>query len=180
TAHFLQGGVEENATLQAAFDTAERLGSLGLVVNCAGAGVFGPAGSHNRDDFYEVLGGNLIGLVLFSEVAFLKLKSRGGTIVNVMSTAAMLARQNEALYCASKWGARGYTESLSLEAKGTPVKVISVYPGGMRTRFWTKARGAKVDANTFMDAREVAEIVVEAIRQRHSSYISDIVINRGS
>jgi len=128
-AHHLSGDVSNPATTRDVFDQALRLGRLDLLVNCAGQGVFGPAGSFTRADVDAVLSANLIGTILFSEQALALFKSQGGTIVNVLSTAAQVARANESLYCAAKWGARGYTESLRLEAKGTPVKVVAVYPG---------------------------------------------------
>jgi NAD(P)-dependent dehydrogenase (short-subunit alcohol dehydrogenase family) len=177
-AYFFSGDVSNPATTKGAFDFAFRIGKPDLVVNCAGQGVFGPAGSFTRADIDAALAANLIGTILFSEMAFALFKSQGGTIVNILSTAAQVARSNESLYCASKWGAKGYTESLRLESKGTPVKVVAVYPGGMRTRFWQEATGPKVDASKFMSPTEVADTLVRVILESESVCVSDIVINR--
>jgi short-subunit dehydrogenase len=125
-----------------------------------------------------VLAGNLIGTILFSEKAFGLLKTEGGTILNVMSTAAHVARANEAIYCAAKWAARAYTETMRVEAKGLPIRIISAYPGGMATRFWREASGHKVDANKFMDPQDVARTIVDSLHDRASSYVSDLIINR--
>lgn len=172
------GDVCDPETIQSAFEEAEKRGNLDLVINCAGQGIFGPAGEYAFSDIQDVLKGNLIGTILFSEAAFKRFKNSGGTIVNVMSTAAHVARANEAIYCASKWGARGYTESLRLEAKNTPVNVIAVYPGGMNTEFWKNSRGVDVDSSKFMDVSEVADVIIETIFSKSSCYTSDIVINR--
>jgi NAD(P)-dependent dehydrogenase (short-subunit alcohol dehydrogenase family) len=177
-AYFFPGDVSNPATAKGAFDLAFQIGRPDLVVNCAGQGVFGPAGSFTRADVDAALAANLIGTILFSEMAFALFKSQGGTIVNVLSTAAQVARANESLYCASKWGAKGYTESLRLEAKGTPVRVVAAYPGGMRTRFWQEATGQKVDASKFMSPAEVARTLVTVLEESESAYVSDIVINR--
>ncbi len=175
----LAGDVSRSTTAAMVFERASALGQLRLLVNCAGQGVFGPAGSYTASDVEDVLRGNLVGTILFSEAAFNYMRtSGGGLIVNVMSTAAQVGRVNEAIYCASKWGARGYTESLRLEAKGTPVNVIAVYPGGMKTRFWQEAKGAKVDSSNFMPPEEVAESILDAIRARLGMYVSDVTINR--
>ena len=61
-------------------------------------------------------------------------------IVNIMSSAALKGNPQEAVYCATKWGERGYTESLKAAYKGTTVKVIGVYPGGMNTEFLNEKR----------------------------------------
>ena len=39
-----------------------------------------------------------------------------------MSTSALFGRDEETIYCAAKWGARGYTEALRTELKGTKRK----------------------------------------------------------
>lgn len=172
------GDVSKSETVATVFERAAALGQVGLLINCAGQGVFGPAGSYTADDVEDVLRGNLVGTILFSEAAFDRMRTAGGAIINIMSTAAQVGRVNEAIYCASKWGARGYTESLRLEAKGTPVSVIAIYPGGMKTRFWHEAKGANVDSSKFMPPEEVAEAILAAISKRSNSYVSDITINR--
>jgi len=175
---YVSGDVSLESTVKDAFAAADQLGNVDTVINCAGVGVFGPVVSFSRQDIDNVMRGNLIGMILFSEAAMLKFKSSGGTIVNIMSTAAQVARTNEAIYCAAKWGAKGYTETLRLEAKGTGVRVIAVYPGGMNTRFWVEAKGSKVDASKFMPPAEVASMIMDALTNRTSGYPSDIVINR--
>ena len=45
----------------------------------------------------------------------------------------------EQVYCATKWGERGYTKSLKVAYKGTSVKVVGVYPGGINTDFYKKS-----------------------------------------
>jgi NAD(P)-dependent dehydrogenase (short-subunit alcohol dehydrogenase family) len=172
------GDVSDAATVSAAFKAAEGMGQIDLVINCAGAGVFGPAGSYTSADVHDVLRGNLIGTVLFSEEAYKRFAEVGGTIINVMSTAALVGRTNEAIYCASKWGARGYTESLRLEAKNTPVRVLSVFPGGMNTGFWREAKGANVDPARFMTAKEVADRIISLLGPSDTSYVSEITITR--
>lgn len=177
--HHVIGDVALPTTVDAAFSAAEQRGSLRLVVNCAGSGVFGPAGAYSGDDVEEALRGNLIGTILFSDRAFSVLKSTGGTIVNLMSTASHVGRTNETVYCATKWGARGYTEALRLEAKGTNVRVVGVYPGGMNTPFWQKARHSQVDSTKFMNPADVADMIMNALAPHANAYVSDLIINRG-
>lgn len=175
----INGDVSEEVTVRRAFNLAEQSGQLDLVINCAGQGVFGSAGSVTRTKLDDVFRANLIGTILFSDKAFEIFKERGGTLVNVLSTAAQVGRANESIYCASKWGARGYTEALRVEAKATKAMVHAVYVGGMNTNFWGSADGAKVDSSGFMDPVEVAGAILDSLGSRSSVYVSDIVINRG-
>jgi short-subunit dehydrogenase len=62
------------------------------------------------------------------------------------------------------------SEALRAEAKGTQARIISVAPGGMDTPFWSDRR------SDFMDAREIAAIIVDAVERPVS--VSEIVISR--
>lgn len=168
------GSAGADDTVKAAFAAAGS--SLSLVINCAGVGVFGSPGRFHRRDIDASLEANLVGTILFADYAFHAFRERGGSIVNIMSTASLLGRANETLYCAAKWGARGYTEALRVEAKGTKTRIYAIYPGGMNTPFWA---GSTTDSSKFMDPAEVAEIIVKAIQTGDSLYVSDITINRG-
>jgi uncharacterized protein len=147
-------------TVRRAIAHAESLGPITLLVNCAGLGIYGPAGTYDETSVRAVLDANLTSMILFSDALFPRFRSDGGTIANILSTAALVAKPNESVYCAVKWGARGYTEVLKAESKGTKARVISIAPGGMDTPFWSEKREG------FMDAREVAKVVVDAIASR--------------
>jgi short-subunit dehydrogenase len=166
----VSGDAARRETARRAIEAAERLGAIDLLVNCAGIGVFGPAGSYDEQTIAAIIDANLIATINFCEVLFPRFKEHGGTIVNVLSTAALNGKANESVYCAAKWGARGYTESLKAEAKGTKARIIAVAPGGMRTPFWPEPRAG------FMDPDDVAATIVDAIRRPVD--ISEIVITR--
>lgn len=101
-------------------------------------------------------------------------------IVNIMSSAALKGNKQEALYCATKWGERGYTESLKSAYKGTTVKVIGVYPGGMNTEFWNENREyvSEEKANTFMNPADVAQVILDNIINYKNLNVADIMIER--
>jgi len=160
----------QRATALRAIEAAERLGTIDLLINCAGTGIFGPAGSYDEDSIAAIINSNLIATINFCELLFPRFKEHGGTIVNVLSTAALTGKANETVYCAAKWGARGYTEALKAEGKGTKARIISVAPGGMNTPFWPQPRPG------FMDPSDVAAAIVDAIERPID--ISEIVINR--
>ncbi len=94
-----------------------------------------------------------------------------------MSTSALLGRDKETVYCASKWGARGYTEALRAELKGTKRNIIAVYPGGMKTDFY-KIADKDRDITAFMDPGAVAEKIVNAVLNADKLVVTDITINR--
>lgn len=166
----IAGDASKRETASKAVDAAKTLGRVALLVNCAGAGVFGPAGSYDDAAIARVLEANLVATIVFSEALVPRFKTDGGAIVNVLSSAALIGKANETVYCAAKWGARGYTEALRAEAKGTKARIISVAPGGMDTAFWKERR------SDFMDPKEIAAIVVDAVERPVN--VAEIVISR--
>ncbi|HKR63891.1 MAG TPA: SDR family oxidoreductase [Thermoanaerobaculia bacterium] len=166
----VSGDASREETVKRAIAFAESRGTIALLVNCAGAGVFGNAGSYDEETVRRVLDANLVSTILFCDALFTRFATEGGTIVNVLSTAALLAKPKESVYSAAKWGARGYTEVLKLEAKGTKARVMSVAPGGMQTPFWPEQREG------FMDPGEIARVIVDAIERPVK--ITEIVIER--
>ena len=153
----ITGDASHEDTVARAVAHAESLGEITLLVNCAGVGIFGAAGSYDETDVRRILDANLVAMILFCDELFPRFTRDGGTIVNVLSTAALIAKENESVYCAAKWGARGYTEVLKAEAKGTNARVISVAPGGMQTPFWSHEREG------FMDPAAIAAVIVNTL-----------------
>lgn len=153
----VQGDASHEDTVARAVTHAESLGDITLLVNCAGVGIFGAAGSYDETDVRRIIDANLVSMILFCDELFPRFTRDGGTIVNVLSTAALVAKENESVYCAAKWGARGYTDVLKAEAKGTKARVISVAPGGMQTPFWSHEREG------FMDPHAIAGVIVTAL-----------------
>jgi short-subunit dehydrogenase len=164
------GDASLRETASRSVDAAAQLGRITLLVNCAGAGIYGPVGSYDDAAIARVVDSNLMATIVFCETLFPRLRSDGGTIVNILSSAALVGKANESVYCAAKWGARGYTEALRTEAKGTKVRVMSVAPGGMDTPFWSERHEG------FMDPKAVAAVIVDAIYRPVN--VAEIVIQR--
>jgi short-subunit dehydrogenase len=146
--------------------------------NNAGMGLFTKAETSTSDMIETVFEANLKGMILLtSEILRITPEEEELTIVNIMSTSALFGRAEETIYCAAKWGARGYTEALRTEFKGKKRNIIAVYPGGMRTDFW-KIPGQNRETGTFMDPAEVAEKIVNAVIVTDKMFVTDITINR--
>jgi short-subunit dehydrogenase len=146
--------------------------------NNAGRGLFAPAGTTTSTMIDDVLEANLKGLILLtSEILRITPEKEELTIVNIMSSSALLGRDQESIYCASKWGARGYTEALRVELMGKKRNIIAVYPGGMKTDFYNVI-GRSRDLTGFMDPGEVAEKIVNAILRTDRLLVTDITISR--
>ena len=146
--------------------------------NNAGMGLFTKAENSTSVLIDTIFEANLKGMILLtSEILRITPEENELTIVNIMSTSALLGRAEETIYCAAKFGARGYTEALRTELKGKKRNIIAVYPGGMRTDFW-KIPGQDRDISSFMDPAEVAEKIMNAVIVSDKLFVTDITINR--
>ena len=66
---------------------------------------------------------------------------KAGTIVAINSLAGLYPNFNEAVYCASKFGLRGFVKSLQLEGYKHNVRILDYYPGAVQTRMTRKRDG---------------------------------------
>jgi short-subunit dehydrogenase len=170
-------GKEEDVRKVGKFLTSNSF-SVEYLFNNAGRGLFAKAQNSTSALIDSIFEANLKGMILLtSEILRSTPLDQELTIVNIMSTSALLGRAEETIYCAAKWGARGYTEALRTELKGTKRNIIAVYPGGMKTNFWD-IPGQDRDISSFMDPAEVAEKIVNAVNVTDKLFVTDITINR--
>jgi short-subunit dehydrogenase len=135
------------------------------LVNNAGVGHFGPFVEIDEQHMVEMINTNVLGTLLMTKAILPHLlKIPDGRIMNIISTAGLRGKVNEAVYAASKFAVRGFTESLQKEYEDHSIKINAVYMGGMDTPFWAHSDHIK-DLSRFRTPREVAEIIMEQIDQ---------------
>jgi 3-oxoacyl-[acyl-carrier protein] reductase len=117
-------------------------GRLDILVNVAGgSGPIGKTGwETTREEFDEIVTLNMAGCFnTMRAVLPVMIEQRYGKIVNVGGTFGMRGRAGRMAYSASKWGLRGITKSMALEAGPYNVNVNCVAPGMVDgPRFRTK------------------------------------------
>lgn len=143
--------------------------------NVAGYGAFGKIEDLKTEEILNMINSNLLGLINTTKdyVKYVKSENIKGKIVSVLSTAALKGKENESVYCASKWGARGFIEALKIELKGQ-VEFITVFPGGIQTAFW---KDTNMNTEKFMKATDVAKHIVEAYMEE-KLIVDELVLNR--
>ncbi|KAA8602894.1 SDR family NAD(P)-dependent oxidoreductase [Vibrio cyclitrophicus] len=149
-----------------------------LVIHSAGSGYFGKIEQQDPTTISDMLKNNIESSIFLIREMVKRYKEQPVTIAVIMSTAAQGAKAEESTYCAAKWAVKGFIESVRLELKGHPMKIVAVYPGGMATEFWGTS-GKTMDTSSFMTATEAAQMLQQALTSTEHGYISDVTINRG-
>ncbi|GGI75744.1 short-chain dehydrogenase [Shewanella hanedai] len=168
----------DSVEVEALFDMCELQPST--IIHCAGSGYFGSIEEQDPEMIKRLMDNNVTSSIMLLREAVKRYREHPVTVVVVMSTAALMAKGGESTYCAAKWAVRGLVESVRLELKSinSPMKIISVYPGGMATAFWTTS-GKALDTSSFMTAKEAALMLKQALVTTEHGYVSDLTINRG-
>lgn len=104
--------------------------TIDCLINNAGIGYFGPIEELSLDELDQMLAINVKGTILMTQTLLPLINEK---IINIISTAGLKGKINEAAYVASKFAVRGFTESIQKELS---IKVTAVYMGGMATPFW--------------------------------------------
>ena len=140
---FAPADVRDEQQVQAAIDTARHLGSLRLVVNCAGVAtpgrVLGKRGVLPLDAFRTVVEINLVGtfnvlrLAAAAMVDNEPLDGDRGLIVMTASVAAYDGQVGQAAYAASKGGIAALTLTAARDLAEHAIRVMTIAPGVMET-----------------------------------------------
>lgn len=116
-------------------------GGASLLINNAGVALGGLFEEVSLDDFAWLIGVNFWGVVHGCKAFLPQLRQQPSAhIVNMSSVFGLAGPPGQTAYAASKFAVRGFTESLRAELRGTPIRVTSVHPGGVRTNIAVNAR----------------------------------------
>jgi NAD(P)-dependent dehydrogenase (short-subunit alcohol dehydrogenase family) len=157
--------VSERAAVEAwAEATIRRFGVVHQIYNNAGIASGHSVLDSGYPELERVIGVNLWG-VIHGTKAFLPhlIASGDGHVINVSSLNGYFAQPTLSAYVTTKFGVRGFTETLRGEmlAAGAPVAVSVVHPGGVKTR---------IASSAMRTAQELGIEVTEEDRARERLY----------
>jgi NAD(P)-dependent dehydrogenase (short-subunit alcohol dehydrogenase family) len=116
-------------------------GYFDVLINNAGAGVFGPLESFSDEEFIAQFETLLLGPLRLIRLALPEMRARGsGLIVNVSSLAGEFPLPFMAPYSMFKAAVSSMSEGLGFELLHTGVRVIDVRPGDFATNFHDSTR----------------------------------------
>jgi len=153
--------VTKEGDMQALADFAvSSFGRIDVWINNAGIWMpHAPFTEMDMDKIKSLFDVNVFGVMYGSKYALLQMqKQRNSILVNIISTSGLSGRPTSSGYSASKWAVRGFTDSIREENKNSGIRIVSVYPGGMRTQLFNEQKPAEIEE--YMSVESVAEKIV--------------------
>ncbi|WP_394938188.1 SDR family oxidoreductase [Psychromicrobium sp. YIM B11713] len=179
--------ITEDAQLAKLLTEVTEAGGIDTLINIAGgargADKLAESKAQDWDWMYRV---NVLGTMKLIQ-AFLPMLRAGrrGTVLNLTSTAALVAYEGGSGYNAAKFAERALTQALRLEEVEHNLRVIEVLPGMVRTEEFALNRlggdqqaAAKVYRGVAepLSADDVADVVRYAVTLPHHVNLDEIVL----
>jgi len=162
----------------------DQLGRLDVLVNNAGMMLLGPIAGAPTEEWRQMIGVNVYGVLYCTHAALpLMAAQGGGHIVNVSSVAGRVARQGSGVYNLTKFGVGAFSESLRQEGVALGVRVTLIEPGAVATELaghnrpevleQIRKRFADVERLT---AQDIAGAILYAIGQPSNVSINEVLV----
>ncbi len=163
-------------------DAGKKLGAADLLLNNAGIDSYGRVQDAQYENMKRIMDVNVWGVIHMTQAFLPQLLGRPeSALVNICSTWGLKGFAGQAIYSASKFAVRGFTEALRMEVKGGPLNVIAVFPGGMKTRIQHSAikeyplskdevrrTTDEMSAKLKSDPSHAAQVIVEGVKRGKS------------
>ncbi len=147
----------------------------GLVSN-AGYGAFGKLEQFSSEQVINFVNVNLIAHMLISSELIRHFKTnKRGDIIFMGSEAALSGSKSGSLYCATKFGLRGFSQALKAEGANKNVRICLINPGAVRTPFFDELSFQPADSSeNAIEPRTVADIIIQVLSTKENTVIDEI------
>lgn len=140
-------------------------GKIDVLINNAGLWVQGPIEENDPERIKDVINVNTLGPIYMTKAVVPIMKQqKSGIILNINSQAGLYGKAERSVYHASKWALTGFAKCMSQELQKHNIKVMSIHPAGMKTKFFEKA-GIEKNQENMLDVNEVARTVEFMLNQ---------------
>ncbi len=156
-----------------------RFPELDAVIFCAGKGQFGALEQFSYAQIEALISLNLTSQIFLTRALLPALKRKArGDLIFIGSEAALKGSRQGAVYCASKFAIRGFTQALREECGKSHVRVCLINPGMVKTPFFEQLSFEPGDdASHYLLPEDVAEAVSYALNSRAHMVIDEINLN---
>jgi short-subunit dehydrogenase len=139
---------DEASMTEAVAAIEDAAGPVGVLVNNAGYGLYGPVEQLPMDEIRRQFETNFFGLVRLTQLVLPGMRRRGrGRILNVSSMGGRITLPGGAFYHASKYAVEGLSDALRMEVAQFGIDVVLIEPGPVKTP-WNDVAAASLSSAT--------------------------------
>lgn len=175
-AMFYKVDVTNKAMIEQAVNKVEEaFGNITSWVNSAGVSKMKPFLDCEESLWDLTINVNLKATFLCCQVAITRmLEHGGGQILNMSSLSGKKASSWQTIYCASKFGVQGLTQSIAKEFADQNIRVNSICPGIVQTEMWDKLKYEYAQKRN-MDPEEVMPYFKKNIPMHKLVDLQDVI-----
>ncbi len=163
-----------NSTVQSFIQT---FGSVDIMINNAGFGIFKPTTEISLQEWEDVFATNATGTFLFCKAVIPNMKdNKKGHIINLASDVAKRTFANGSLYCASKYAQDAFSMAIRKELRPFEIKVSVVYSGLVDSYFHSEPEGDTSHKN-WLKNEDMANAIVYIASQPKHVVIDELMIH---
>ncbi len=123
----------------------------------------------NKKEIDNILDINLKGLTyMCREVIPIMKKQKSGNIINISSGAGKKGYAEFSVYCASKFGVIGLSDSLAKELERYGISVYTICPGGVNTKMYLGME-PDADLNSLLQPEQIAEKIIACVKGKYKN-----------
>ena len=142
---------------------------IDVLVNNAGVALWKELDQMNKKEIDNILDINLKGLTyMCREVIPIMKKQKSGNIINISSGAGKKGYAEFSVYCASKFGVIGLSDSLAKELERYGISVYTICPGGVNTKMYLGME-PDADLNSLLQPEQIAEKIIACVKGKYKN-----------
>lgn len=147
----------------------------GLISN-AGYGSFEGLENFSPEQIYSYINDNLTSHLVVTRCLLPHFKTKNrGDVIFIGSEAALEGGKKGSLYCATKFGLRGFSQSIRQESANKNIRVTLINPGMVRTSFFDDLNFQPGDDDeNAIEPTDIADIIINILSMRSGTVVDEI------
>ncbi len=159
----------------------KQFGSVDILINNAGIGFSGKVVDSNPAEAETMVRVNVLGVYYMARSVLPGMIERQrGDIVNIASVAGLKYSPNFALYSATKFAVRAFSEGLRNEVQAHNIRVATVNPGMVDTHFFDSFSADGMSLPTgqgeLLKPEDIAEAIYFALTRPRSVALNEVTV----
>ena len=149
---------------------------INCLISNAGYGNFGPLENFSTLQINNFLATNLTSHLIITKLLLPHFKrNKMGDIIFIGSEAGLSGAKNGSLYCAAKFGIKGFSEAVSKDLSNNNIRVTIINPGMVRTDFFKNLNFEPGDSEeNVINLRDISSTVTYILGLSRNTIVDEI------